>query len=159
MGYEASVHPREEDLVVGLDKGSDQLVVYDDEAEEPGVEVALALLKEEGHAELVLRNDLMDTHIYVCSPEVLVAFSDHWDYQDMPRYIRNEVQNREMGNGRFAYVTGPHEYAARVHDPHVYHAVSLDLLHRWLYPNVPENNNIHSGDHTTYRCVFACWDV
>ena len=65
-----------------------------------------------------------------------------------------QVQNREMGNRLFAYVTRPHEYAARVHDPHVYHAVSLDLLHRWLYPNVPENNNIHSGgDHTTYRSV------
>lgn len=61
-----------------------------------------------------------------------------------------------MGNRLFAHVTHPHEYAARVHDPHVYHAVSLDLLHRWLYPNVPENNNIHSGDRTTYRCVFLC---
>jgi hypothetical protein len=34
------------------------------------VEVSLALLKEEGHAEMVLLNDLLDTHIYVCSPEV-----------------------------------------------------------------------------------------
>lgn len=70
-----------------------------------------------------------------------------------------QVQNREMGNRLFAHVTHPHEYAARVHDPHVYHAVSLDLMHRWLYPNVPENNNIHSGDRTTYRCVFVVLGV
>jgi hypothetical protein len=37
VGYEASVHPRDTDLVIGLDKSTDQLVVYDDEPEESGV--------------------------------------------------------------------------------------------------------------------------
>jgi translation initiation factor eIF-2B subunit epsilon len=152
VGYEAAVHARREDLVVGLDAATSQLVLYeDDEGTEAGVGVGLDLFKEEGHAEMVLRNDLMDCHIYVCSPEVLVAFSDNWDYQDMARYLRHEVQNREMGNRLFAHVTLPGEYAARVHDPHVYHAVAQDLLHRWLYPSVPETNNIHAGELTSYR--------
>ncbi|GAB5037539.1 bacterial transferase hexapeptide repeat-containing protein [Nannochloropsis oceanica] len=152
VGYEASVHARREDLVVGLDAATAQLVLYeDDEGTEGGVGVGLDLFKEEGHPEMVLRNDLMDCHIYVCSPEVLVAFSDNWDYQDMARYLHQEVQNREMGNRLFAHVTLPSEYAARVHDPHVYHAVAQDLLHRWLYPSVPETNNILAGELTSYR--------
>lgn len=53
---------------------------------------------------------------------MLVSFSDNWDYQELPRFIRNEVQNREMGNRLYGHVLDArHEYAARVHDPHVYH--------------------------------------
>ena len=28
-----------------------------------------------------LRNDLLATQIYICAPEVLMLFSDNWDYQ------------------------------------------------------------------------------
>lgn len=152
VGYDAAVHARREDLAVGLDAETAQLVLYqDDEGEESGVDVELDLFKEEGHPEIMLRSDLMDCHIYVCSPEVLVAFSDNWDYQDMGRFLRHEVESREMGNKVYSHVTLPHEYAARVHDPHVYHAVSKDLLHRWLYPSVPETNRFHAGKPTSYR--------
>lgn len=32
------------------------------------------------------------------------------------------------------------EYAARVHDPHTYDAVSRDMIQRWAYPFVPDSN-------------------
>ena len=31
------------------------------------------------------------------------------------------------------------EYAARVHDLRTYHSISMDLLHRWVYPLVPDS--------------------
>lgn len=33
------------------------------------------------HGELELRSDLLDCHVDVCSPEVLVQLSDNFDYQ------------------------------------------------------------------------------
>ena len=56
-----------------------------------------------------------------------------------------------MGIRLYAYIAEPHEYSARVHDPHVHHAVSQDLMCRWLYPTVPETNSIPAGERTTYR--------
>lgn len=38
-----------------------------------------AVLKEDAAA--VRRNDLLDTGVYVCSPTVLVHFSDNYDYK------------------------------------------------------------------------------
>ena len=63
----------------------------------------------------------------------------------------HKILHREMGNRLYAYITKPHEYSARVHDPHVYHAGSQDLMCRWLYPNVPETNSLQAGERTTYR--------
>ena len=31
--------------------------------------------------EVEVRADLADTHIYICAPEVLMLFSDNFDYQ------------------------------------------------------------------------------
>ncbi|CAN0402928.1 unnamed protein product, partial [Ectocarpus sp. 13 AM-2016] len=36
------------------------------------------------HGELQLRSDLLDCHVDVCSPEVLVQLSDNFDYQVRP---------------------------------------------------------------------------
>ena len=34
-----------------------------------------------GHHELMLRTDLRNLHVYLCTPEVLLLFSDNFDYQ------------------------------------------------------------------------------
>ena len=34
-----------------------------------------------GHHELLLRTDLLNLHVYICAPEVLMLFSDNFDYQ------------------------------------------------------------------------------
>lgn len=69
------MRPRLEDLVVGLDAKTQQILCYEDDGEEGQetrvvqVQSPLELVKE-GHREMTLRNDLQDCHIYVCSPEV-----------------------------------------------------------------------------------------
>ena len=43
------------------------------------------------HLGLVLRTDLLDCHVDICSPELMVQFSDNFDYQDIRRdFIQNE---------------------------------------------------------------------
>ena len=34
-----------------------------------------------GRDDLLLRTNLLDLHIYICAPEVLLLFSDNFDYQ------------------------------------------------------------------------------
>lgn len=34
---------------------------------------------------LQIRTDLMDTHISICAPEVLMLFSDNFDYQNIKK--------------------------------------------------------------------------
>lgn len=34
-----------------------------------------------GHNDLMLRTDLLNLHVYICAPEVLLLFSDNFDYQ------------------------------------------------------------------------------
>lgn len=40
-----------------------------------------------------LRNDLLDTHIYICAPEVLMLFSDNFDYQVWVPALESAVFN------------------------------------------------------------------
>ena len=44
-----------------------------------------------------------------------------------------------MQNRIFAHVLPATAYAARVHDFRTYHAISSDMIHRWVYPMVPEH--------------------
>lgn len=47
---------------------------------------------------LVLRNDLLDTGIYLCSPDVLGRFEDEFDYLDICQdFISNSVAEEEEG--------------------------------------------------------------
>jgi translation initiation factor eIF-2B subunit epsilon len=40
-----------------------------------------------------VRFDLLDCHIYACSPELLVQFSDNFDYQDIRRDLVHGLLN------------------------------------------------------------------
>jgi translation initiation factor eIF-2B subunit epsilon len=102
------------------------------------VSIPLELYKE--HHNVVFTDQMMDCQIDICSPEVLVKFSDNFDYQDIRRdMIINEVTNYELGGHIYSW-TIRGEYAARVHDPRTYHAVCEDIIRRWLFPIVPESN-------------------
>jgi len=91
-----------------------------------------------------MRYDLMDCHICVCSPEVLLRFSDEFDYQEMREHFVKGVLSDLMEDNIYDYKIHAHildsEYAARVTDLRTYDAVSRDIIRRWVYPVVPENN-------------------
>ena len=82
------------------------------------------------HGRVRFRYDVLDCHIYVCSPEVLVHFSDNYDYANIRNdYIHNEVQNAALAWRFFGHFI-ENEYAARVHDPRTYDAVCRDIVSR-----------------------------
>ena len=91
------------------------------------------------HSELLVHNDLMDCHIDICSIEVPALFTENFDYQDMRRdFVRGILESDLLGKTIFCHLLTD-SYAARVSTQQMYHAVSKDIMKRWVYPQVPEN--------------------
>jgi translation initiation factor eIF-2B subunit epsilon len=108
----------------------------------------MPLLQESDRLEL--HSDLYDTHIDVCTPELLLLLQDNFDWQDLRRDMLPGIlgQFEYLGKTMYTHVLSA-EYAARVHDPHTYDVVSRDIIGRWAYPMVPDANLLPD---CTYRC-------
>mmetsp|Transcript_21620 Transcript_21620/g.30290 ORF Transcript_21620/g.30290 Transcript_21620/m.30290 type:complete len:842 (+) Transcript_21620:40-2565(+) len=147
----------QDDLVVALcpadpltyPNTSSRVLLYDSQPQNANSILPTSFF--ESHSRIDVRNDLLDTGIYICSPEVLARFSDEFDYLSIEKFLSNTVAEEEEGlqSKVHASVLRSHEYAARIHDLNTYHAISSDMLRRWCYPLVPDN--LPSGYENTYR--------
>ncbi|CAH0479455.1 unnamed protein product [Peronospora belbahrii] len=155
--FATSVRPLNDELVVGVDAVTSQLVLYEDDPEQRSTRLATLFL--ENHAQIALRSDLLDCYIDVCSPEVLLKFAEDFDYQDLRRdFLHNEVQNYELGKKFFVKVVTD-EFAARVMDPRTYAGVSQAILQRWVFPMVPDANYLGASSHYVYLRGMRYKDV
>lgn len=94
--------------------------------------------------ELVLRNDLIDCHVDICTPHVPQIFQENFDYQTLRSdFLRGVLTLDLLKKTIYAYITS--EYAARVELWATYAAVSQDVLARWAYPLVPDANLVASS--------------
>ena len=144
-----------EEKLVALSGETGRLLMYDEAAKrdwEHKVRLPMALLQETDRFEL--HRDLYDTHIDVCTPELLTLLQDNFDWQDLRRDLLPGIlgQFEMLGKTIYTHVLST-EYAARVHDPHTYDIVSRDLIGRWAFPLVPDANLLPGY---AYRCTAAC---
>jgi hypothetical protein len=52
-----------------------------------------------------VRTDLIDTNISICSPEVLMMFSDNFDYQSLKRdFVVGTLSEEELGKKIHAHI-------------------------------------------------------
>ena len=149
----SSLRSLNEDLIVGLNTANpagNRILCYDSNPDKPGSTVIPTSFFA-ANAQIELRNDMLDTGIYICSPDVLARFSDEFDFLEISKFISNSVAEEEEGlqSKIYASILKSKEYAARIHDPRTYQAVSKDLLKRWCYPIVPDN--LPSGYDKKYR--------
>jgi hypothetical protein len=77
--YVAAAKPVLDDLVVGIDRTSSQLLLFDDSCKKSSLKVPLEIMAE--HPGLNFRSNLLDCHVDICSPELMLQFSDNFDYQ------------------------------------------------------------------------------
>ncbi|KAF8636741.1 hypothetical protein AX17_003544 [Amanita inopinata Kibby_2008] len=99
----------------------------------------------ESHPEMDIRCDLIDCGIDVCSIEVPSLFQDNFDYLDIRRdFVHGILTSDLLMKNIYCYVA-KEGYAARVKDTKSYESVSKDVLSRWTFPLVPDNN--HPGGH------------
>ena len=73
-------------------------------------------------------------------------------------YLKNEVLNVDMGF-KFFMAEITNGYAARVHTPHTYDIISSDIIRRWVYPLVPDNNFSLASNYSLVRGTNNGWYV
>ncbi|KOS17511.1 putative translation initiation factor eIF-2B subunit epsilon [Escovopsis weberi] len=98
-------------------------------------------IPDELSTEFEVRSDLIDAQIDICTPEVLALWSESFDYE-LPRrnFLHGVLKDWEL-NGKMIYADILEEgYAARASNPQMYDAISRDILGRWTFPFIPENN-------------------
>ncbi|KAI9446408.1 nucleotide-diphospho-sugar transferase [Lactarius indigo] len=99
----------------------------------------------ESHPNIEIRNDLLDCSIDVCALEVPSLFQDNFDYGDIRRdFVHGILTSDLLMKNIYCYVA-KEGYAARVQDTRSYDAISKDILSRWTFPLVPDDN--HPGGH------------
>ncbi|KAI9065143.1 nucleotide-diphospho-sugar transferase [Trametes sanguinea] len=109
----------------------------------PLIKIPREILDE--HPEVEIRNDLIDCSIDVCSVEVPSLFQDNFDYADIRRdFVYGVLTSDLLMKNIYCYVAKD-GYAARVADTRSYDSVSKDILSRWTFPLVPDDN--HPGGH------------
>lgn len=98
------------------------------------------------HPEVEIRNDLIDCSIDVCSVDVPSLFQDNFDYGDLRRdFVHGVLTSDLLMKNIYCYIAKD-GYAARVKDTKSYDAISKDILSRWTFPLVPDDN--HPGGHS-----------
>lgn len=148
-GTDAGIKSLFDDLIVGIDQKTQQILLFDDSCEKPFVNLPMEHIIQ--HAQVTFRMNFLDCHVDVCSPEFMLQLSDNFDYQDIRHdFIRNEVVNWELGKHIYAYEIDT-EYAARVHDPRTYHYISKDIVTRWTYPMVPDSQLIKGSEYIHHK--------
>ncbi|CAG8443520.1 6183_t:CDS:10 [Acaulospora morrowiae] len=101
------------------------------------------------HADIQIRNDLIDCQIDICSVEVPPLFTENFDYQDIRKdFVYGILTSELLGKTIYCHVVKD-AYAARVRSLQTYDAISKDVLSRWTYPIVPDNN-LQEGDSYEY---------
>lgn len=93
------------------------------------------------HAELDVRQDLIDCNIDICTPDVLSLWSDSFDYQAPRKHFLYGVLKDYELNGKtiHTHIIKEH-YAARVRNLKAYDAVTKDIVSRWAFPLCPDTN-------------------
>ena len=124
------------DLVLQIDPDTKQVLGYEEEPNNKNyvnVDVSSCFLDR---SQVEIREDLVDCYVDVCAPEVLGLFQDNFDYQNLRRdFVGGVLSEEELGNKIYAYELSPGvEYAARIHNPRSYDAVSRDVWAHWLFP-------------------------
>jgi len=97
--------------------------------------------------------NVLDCHISICAPSVPQLFSDNFDYQTRHHFIRGILFNEDITGNRIYTRIISDQYAVRVSNLHTYDAISRDVIHRWVYPLVPDNitgENYSYGRHNIY---------
>lgn len=98
---------------------------------------------DELSTEFEVRSDLIDAQIDICTPEVLALWSESFDYElQRKNYLHGVLKDWEL-NGKMIYAAILEDgYAARASNLQMYDAISRDILGRWTFPFIPENNLI-----------------
>ena len=123
-----------EDLLTVYDPDTTKLVHYEQCDRDDFISTSLDAALFGEHAKVKVRTDLMDTHIDVCSPEVLGIMNDNFDYQHLRKdFVMGVISEEELG--KKIYIEELEKgYAVNVQNLRSYDAVAQDVVSQWVWP-------------------------
>lgn len=124
-----------------MDKKNDRCLYYQGIAPITTARSSISIDTEllEDVDDFIIRNDLIDCHIDICSPIVPQIFTENFDYQHLRKdFVKGLLNSDIIKKSIYGYVTD--NYAARVESWKTYGAVSQDIMERWCYPALPDSN-------------------
>lgn len=125
-----------------LDKSNNRCLYYQDippssSKDKTSVEIDSELLEDVD--EFIIRNDLIDCRIDICSPLVPAIFQENFDYQMLRTdFIKGVLSSDLLSKHVYAYITD--EYANRVVSWKTYDTITQDFIGRWCFPLVLDSN-------------------
>eukprot|EP00474_Spongospora_subterranea_P010391 CRZ10849.1 hypothetical protein [Spongospora subterranea] len=126
------IRPDNDNLVVAIASESNKLLAYRN-AESSKCSVISDIDVMIDNAFVNFHSNMLNTCIYVCSPNVLTLFNDQFDLQNIEVDFFSQVLGASiMGTSVFAHVIND-QYAARVDCIKAYDAVSRDIIERWAF--------------------------
>ncbi|KAH8833842.1 nucleotide-diphospho-sugar transferase [Flagelloscypha sp. PMI_526] len=141
-GVDHRTRTRGESSVYVIDSDTSECLHYEPVRGHPAtttIEIPRELLTKA--SELEIRNDLIDCSIDVCSVEVPSLFQDNFDYSDIRAdFVHGVLTSDLLMKNIHCYVV-KEGYAARVKDTRTYASISKDILGRWTFPLVPDDNH------------------
>ena len=154
MKEAAPAHPIravDDDTVVALVPSTSQLLLYQNAFTSPRTP-PLHTSAFASHPAIQFRYDLLDAQLLVCTPQVLLLFTDNFDYQDLRRDFIPGILGQEdiLGHTLYLFILS-HHYAVCIGDLHTYAACSAELLHRWAFPYVPDLNLLNDTSYSYAR--------
>lgn len=127
----------EDDILIAVNAQDGRLLHCEKPRNKKKLNIPVSIFEDNPNVDI--RYDVLDCHVTVCAPTVPQLFSDNFDYQTRHHFIRGILVNEEiMGNHIYTHFISD-KYAARVSNLHTYDAISKDVIHRWVYPLVPDN--------------------
>ena len=126
----------EDDILLATNSTTDRVLFCEKPDGKKKIKIPVTMFEENDEVEI--NYDVLDCHISVCSPSVPQLFSDNFDYQTRYHFIRGIINDEVLGNTIYADFICD-QYAARVSNLQTYEAISKDVIHRWVFPLVPDN--------------------
>ncbi|KAJ1522960.1 hypothetical protein ONE63_002097 [Megalurothrips usitatus] len=130
----------QDDVLVAVDKKTSKILFHQNRAassDPKKVHIPMEIILERPSVDIY--NDMLDTHISICSVSVLPLFSDNFDFQTRYDFIKGILMNEEiLASSLAAYCISDREYAASVDSWHMYKNVTQNMIHRWTFPLVPD---------------------
>ncbi|GLV37109.1 eukaryotic translation initiation factor 2B subunit epsilon [Carabus blaptoides fortunei] len=132
-------HPQEDVLIVS--DINNRILFHQKSAQHSSKKISFPLEIFLENSKVSIHNNLRDTHIAICSSSVLPLFSDNFDFQTRDDFVRGLLMNEEiLASTLYWHELSGSEYAARISNWNMYQYVSHDVIHRWVYPVVPDMN-------------------
>ena len=126
-----------------IDAAADRCLHYEEMGHRRGGSRHITLDPEllASNGEIEVREDLIDCRIDICTQDVLLAWSDNFDFTSLRKsFLRGVLKDYETSGKTVHTHILTNGYASRVKSLRAYNAVTKDIAERWTYPLCPDSN-------------------